>query len=116
MPQGLVVDAPADPLRHTLNFWLSVCAKMLCLVSRVKTPPSEFAAICGSKMDVILASIWGPKIGSIWGPKTGSNLDSILEPRLGPHGQLTLSVSLSEDRKNISLYIKWFVQGSESKN
>ena len=103
------------PIKAYIKFLAERLREDALLGELCEDAPSEFAAICGSKMDVILASIWGPKIGSIWGPKTGSNLDPILEPRLGPPRLLTLSVSLSENGKNTSLHIKWFVHGSESK-
>ena len=74
------------PIKAYIKFLVERLREDALLGELCEDAPSEFAAICGSKMDEMLASIWGPKIGSIWGPKTGSNLDSILEPRLGPHG------------------------------
>ena len=76
------------PIKAYIKFLVERLREDALLGELCEDAPSEFAAICGSKMDEILASIWGPKIGSIWGPKTGSNLDSILEPRLGPQTSL----------------------------
>ena len=72
------------PIKAYIKFLVERLREDALLGELCEDAPSEFAAVCGSQMDEILASIWGFKIGSIWGPKTGSNLDSILE-RDGVH-------------------------------
>ena len=56
------------PITADIKFLVERLREDALLGELCEDAPSEFAAICGSKMDEILASIWGPRIGSIWGP------------------------------------------------